>query len=337
MHFGKEMAMAFSTQHTTTSMQYQQVVQQRQQVTTSPVQQSTTPSVNTSTTQQLNQAATSLDISEDEESALIKLLLAKLIEFLNRDEDNQALLDMLSQEAPSLNLSIPNSAPAFITSSDAGTVTQTLEWHTVNQALNFSISGEFQYDDKQINMTYTYSIESAYTFISYKAVHNPPLKDPIIVQFGDRPLGHITNYQTFDIDSDNNNDSLPIFTGDVGFLVHDKNGNRKADDGKELFGPKTGFGFNELDTLDEDQNGFIDKSDSAYKDLYIWQPGVNGSNGQFLSLKQADVAGISTQAITTPFSFLDNQGNTKAQMRYSSFAFSHDFKTRGVHQVDVEI
>lgn len=277
----------------------------------------------------------------DEESALIKLLLAKLVEFLNPDDKNNATLEMLEQDIKTLTseqLSALNEAVIPIElDSQQENVLHIMEFKTFSQALSFSIAGEFSQGDKQITMSYQYNAESAYTYTSYRQVDLSQLKDPLIVQFGDIPLGNVKGTTEFDVNSDNTLNPLPVFNGDVGYLVYDKNHNGRADDGTELFGPQTGQGFSELAALDQDGNGFIDKNDSAYHDLYIWQPTTSKRSGRYMSLSDVGIAGINTQAHETPFTFLDRQGNIKAQMRYSSFAYDNNFQARGVHQVDVAI
>lgn len=351
--------MAISTQNVSASVQYQQNVLLKEQRVIAPrikeqqpepAQQSPLTKEDISETLLANlptqdssptKATQELASPEDEESALIKLLLAKLIKFLNPDDKNNATVEMLEKEISTLsteqltklaNTDIPNELN--ITEDNVLHIT---EFKSFSQALNFSISGEFSHGDKQITMSYQYSAESAYTYISHQQIDLSELKDPLVVQFGHSALGQVNGTTEFDVNSDKTLDHLPIFDGDVGYLVYDKNRNGEADDGKELFGPNTGNGFSELAALDDDGNGFIDQNDSVYNDLFIWQPTTGRSSGRYMSLADVGIIGISTQGHETPFTFLDQQGNVKAQMRYSSFAFDDNYQARGVHQVDVAI
>jgi hypothetical protein len=208
------------------------------------------------------------------------------------------------------------------------------QWQSHKQSLHYQMNGAFEFDGQSVNVNYSFSLsseQSSYTSIETTAA---ALKDPIIVQFGNQGIREIEGKAEFDINQDGELDKLPIFSGDVGYLVYDKNQNLKADNGSELFGPQTGNGFTELAQLDSNKNGFIDSGDEHYDQLYIWQPQQPNS---MTSLTDAKIKAISTSGIDTPFSFYDTKGELSAQMRQSSFAISENGEGRGVHQVDVRI
>ena len=212
------------------------------------------------------------------------------------------------------------------------------QWHSREQSLAYQVQGSFNINDNEIALNYEYSIASEQTSYSKLTMSAEALKDPIIVQYGNQGLGEIEGQTEFNINQDNTLDNLPIFSGDVGYLVFDKNNNQKADDGTELFGPETGQGFVELAQLDSNKNGFIDDEDEHFEQLYIWQPSNdNGITEQWLTLKEAEIQAISLSAINTPFDFYDDQEEIQAQLRQSSFAISESGQGRGVHQVDVRI
>lgn len=208
------------------------------------------------------------------------------------------------------------------------------QWQHRSQSLNYQMKGEFIINDKHIKMDYSFAISSEQTSYSSIEMTAAALKDPLIVQFDNQPIGEIKDHHNFDINQDGNLNKLPVFTGDVGYLVYDKNQNLKADNGSELFGPQTGHGFNELAQLDSNGNGLIDSEDEAYEQLYLWQP---EKSSNMLLLTDANILAINTSAIDTPFSFYDTQGNIMAEMRRSSFAISNDGLGKGVHQIDVRI
>ncbi|WDE04300.1 hypothetical protein SG34_023620 [Thalassomonas viridans] len=226
----------------------------------------------------------------------------------------------------------------------AGEQVQVEEWFTRQQSLSYQMQGEFLLDDKQLSLNYEFNISSESTRYRRFAARAANLQDPLLVQFGSQSLGHIEGGQEFDINGDNSLDTLPVFSGDVGYLVFDKNANGRADDGSELFGPATGNGFNELAAFDSNQNGFIDKEDEHFEQLYLWQPGTAGENGEdpgsqpsWLSLDEAGIMAINLSAIATPYTFYDENDRVQAQMRQSSFAIGENGRGYGVHQVDVRI
>jgi len=212
------------------------------------------------------------------------------------------------------------------------------QWRSHEQHLNYQVQGVFNVNDQELSLDYNFALSSEQVSYSKIEVSAAALKDPIIVQFGSQGLGNIKGQQDFAINQDNTLDSLPIFSGDVGYLVYDKNNNQQADNGNELFGPTTGQGFTELAQLDSNNNGFIDPDDQQFEQLYLWQPnGDIDQIEQLLSLAEAKIQAISLSAISTPFDFYDQQGEIQAQLRLSSFAISESGNGRGVHQIDVRI
>ena len=211
------------------------------------------------------------------------------------------------------------------------------QWHSHEQQLNYQVSGQFNINEQALSLHYNLAITSKHSSYSKTQVTAAALKDPLIVQFGSQGLGNIKGQTSFAINQDDTLDSLPIFSGDVGYLVYDQNDNQQADDGTELFGPKTGHGFTELAQMDSNENGFIDQGDQQFEQLYLWQPGDEKLPERWLSLKDAKIEAISLSAINTPFDFYDQQGEIQAQLRQSSFAISENGSGRGVHQVDVRI
>ena len=210
---------------------------------------------------------------------------------------------------------------------------QVERWQIHHQELNFEMQASFELEGKQLAVNFAFSLASEHTSYSSVEMSARALKDPLIVQFGEQSLGHITDNVLFDINQDEKLDELPIFSGDVGYLVFDKNNNQQADSGNELFGPQTGNGFYELAKLDSDENGLIDANDDVFSQLYVWQP----QQGVLISLQDANIKAIHFSAIDTPFSFYDDEGEIVAQLRQSSFLISETGQARGVHQVDVRI
>jgi len=108
-----------------------------------------------------------------------------------------------------------------------------------------------------------------------------------------------------------------------GLLVWDKNGNGQIDDGNELFGDNTvgsdgkkaGNGFAALGNLDSNSDGKIDGSDTAYKDLRIWQDKNSDGKVQADEIVTLDKAGV--KSINTGYkdsSTIDSNGNAHRQL-----------------------
>ncbi|MGM0600889.1 MAG: hypothetical protein ACQETH_13850 [Candidatus Rifleibacteriota bacterium] len=123
----------------------------------------------------------------------------------------------------------------------------------------------------------------------------------------------------FDINADGELDSTAWVQGDDAFLVFDKNQNGKIDDGSELFGDQNGAdnGFIELAKHDNNKDGRINRQDSVYKALKLYQD-LNG-NGKIESneLKSLDQMGI--KALNLNFVRMNQKINGNSLVLNGSF------------------
>jgi hypothetical protein len=129
----------------------------------------------------------------------------------------------------------------------------------------------------------------------------------------------------FDINADGKLDLSSFILGGNGLLAMDRNHNGKIDDGSELFGDQRGAsnGFEELHKLDENQDGVVDKNDSAYSALSLLTPSsANPNDLQLTSLAAAGIAALKLtysganqsinpgDSIAQEGSFIRNDGTT---------------------------
>ena len=140
------------------------------------------------------------------------------------------------------------------------------------------------------------------------------LTDPLVINMDTNATSISDQKFLFDIDSDGKEDEISFVGKGSGFLALDKNEDGKINDGSELFGTKSGDGFKDLASYDEDKNGWIDENDSVYSKLKVWTKDENG-NDKLLNLKEADVGAIYLGNLDTEFSYKDMDGNTDAVLR----------------------
>lgn len=186
--------------------------------------------------------------------------------------------------------SVPASAPAM----------QVTEWSYRYQELNANFSGELSMAD---GSSFSWSFELAmreeqYSFRTFTAEQ---LKDPLIISLGGTAAELKSKGTAFDFYGNGDVYQLPDLGKGQYYLMQDLNNNQHLDSGLELFGPKTGQGFSELAELDDNQNGFIEASDSQWQHLNLWsrQQGIQ-------SLQQANIAAISAQSVATSFGLYDS-------------------------------
>ncbi|MHC9540964.1 MAG: hypothetical protein AB9903_15805 [Vulcanimicrobiota bacterium] len=109
---------------------------------------------------------------------------------------------------------------------------------------------------------------------------------------------------SFDINGDGKKESTAWVKGGSAFLVMDRNNNGLIDDGNELFGDQHGAsnGFQELARFDTCRDNIIDRKDTVFKALKVYQDlNSNGAidYGEVTSLEKAGVASINLDFTTT--------------------------------------
>ncbi|MCX7205992.1 MAG: hypothetical protein NT086_08430 [Proteobacteria bacterium] len=159
------------------------------------------------------------------------------------------------------------------------------------------------------------------------------LKDPLVVDMGPATTKLSQQSVDFDLDNDGKKESMRLPDASSGLLFLDRNHNGVADNGSELFGPQSGNGFSDLAKLDEDQNGWIDEGDAAYKDLKIWQSGDQAA-GRVQTLAQAGVGAMATASVQTEYALKENE-QLLGQIRASSVWLGEHGGAGSVRQIDL--
>ena len=97
----------------------------------------------------------------------------------------------------------------------------------------------------------------------------------------------------FDLDADGRVDQSSVATGGDAFLVYDRNGNGRIDNGTELFGDQRGAanGFEALRLEDDNKDGRIDGRDLIYNRLQMLTYTPDGQQ-QLSSLFETGVSAI---------------------------------------------
>ncbi len=127
------------------------------------------------------------------------------------------------------------------------------------------------------------------------------LVDPLTIQL-DGTVGNIGAQSFFfDLDADGEAEEIAAPTVGAAFLALDRNGDGTINDGSELFGTKSGDGFEDLAAFDEDGNGWIDEADEVFHKLVVWAKDENGNDIQY-RLKEVGVGALALSRVNTEFS-----------------------------------
>lgn len=162
------------------------------------------------------------------------------------------------------------------------------------------------------------------------------LMDPLVFNF-DCNLESLANRSfQFDLDSDGIGDESFSLKPGSGFLALDLNNDKQINDGSELFGPSTGYGFQELALHDLDGNGWIDENDPVFEKLRIWSPGESGE-AALISLSKAGVGAICLTHDKTAFQLRDRDNELMGEVAANGFFLTEDGEVRPLQEIKLAL
>lgn len=157
------------------------------------------------------------------------------------------------------------------------------------------------------------------------------LRDPLVLSFDGKACELTGERLAFDLDADGSPEQIPGLAAGSCFLVFDRNGNGRADDGSELFGVKSGDGFADLAGLDGDGNGWIDEGDAAFGKLALW------SGDYWNSLTAHGVGALFTGSVAAPFALKDADNQLLGQIRAAGVYLQESGQAGLMQQVDLAV
>lgn len=181
---------------------------------------------------------------------------------------------------------------------------------------------------------FAYSLDLARDYSSRKTSSEAGtlrLRDPLILSFDGKSCELTGERVAFDLNGDGTAEEIPGLGAASGFLVFDRNGNGKADDGSELFGVASGNGFADLARLDSDRNGWIDEADPAWGQLAVW------SGDSFGGLGQRGIGALCCAAVDAPFSLKTKANELLGQIRSAGLYLSEAGEVGQLQQVDLAV
>lgn len=171
-----------------------------------------------------------------------------------------------------------------------------------------------------------------------------PQKDPLVINFGGSAAQLLDQRFSFDLDADGTAENINRLAAGSGFLVFDRNGDGRANDGSELFGTRSGDGFADLAQLDGDGNGWIDEGDAAWTALRVWTPDAESTGGDtattggaLRTLQEANVGAIALASVATPFALKDGNNATLGEVRSTGLYLQESGGAGTVQQVDLSV
>ncbi len=202
----------------------------------------------------------------------------------------------------------------------------------------FSASGSVRTaDGREISFNLNLSMSRSYyeeTNVSVRLGDAAKTTDPLVLNFAGTAAQLTDQRFSFDLDADGQQDKINFVAPGSGFLVFDRNRDGKINDGRELFGPTTGDGFQELAAFDSDGNQWIDENDAIYDQLQVWTRDAQGHDS-LRSLREANVGAINLARVATPFSIKNGANELLAQLRTSGTFLQEDGNAGTIQQIDL--
>ena len=245
----------------------------------------------------------------------------------------------LQGQADEVSYQAPQQPPAQAPVAASNLVYQQSTSYFEAEVSSFSAEGSITTKDGK-SFDFSVSLSMSRAFYSEQnlslAVGNPKKTDPLVINFEGTAAELSTTTFQFDIDANGSQDQIAVLKSNSGMLALDKNGDGKINDGSELFGAKTGNGFNELAAFDDDSNGFIDAADSVYNKLRIWQRHADGSQ-QLLALGDKNIGAIYLGHQTTPFQLKSADNQSLGEVASSGVYLTEQGQVGTVQQINFTV
>lgn len=212
-------------------------------------------------------------------------------------------------------------------------------YHEETENTGFSTQGTVRCADGR-EIKFNLNLEMSRSFQEYYeetvSMRKTAVCDPLVINL-DGNIAELSD-QTFlfDLDGDGELDEINQLSARSGFLALDKNGDGIINDGSELFGAKSGNGFEDLAAYDTDHNGFIDEGDEIWDKLKIWVMDENG-NKQLYSLAEKGVGAICLQNASTDFTLTGQNNQTNALIRKTGIFLYENGAVGTVQHVDMAL
>lgn len=162
------------------------------------------------------------------------------------------------------------------------------------------------------------------------------LMDPLVFSF-DCDLRSLCDKQfSFDLNSDGEAEESFSLRPGSGFLALDLDNDGSITNGKELFGPTTGHGFEELAQYDSDANGWIDENDPIFAKLLVWKPGAVDKK-ELIGLAEGGIGAICLTHDQTSFQLRDQNNRLMGKVAASGFFLTEGGEVRPLQEIKLAV
>ncbi|WP_228677562.1 hypothetical protein [Marinobacter lipolyticus] len=210
-------------------------------------------------------------------------------------------------------------------------------FYSQSESRNFTSSGTIKLDNgEQVDFTLALrqSQSQTYEYSELVQIRERRLTDPLVVNFGSTTAQLTDALFEFDLNSDGTTTPFATLGAGSGYLVLDRNGNGKVDDGSELFGPQSGQGFAELARFDDDGNRWIDANDDIFSSLKVWVQAAEGEQ-DLRTLEEVGVKALYVDSVGGSFTLTNSQGVALGQIKGSGIYLTTGGEVRTLEELDL--
>ncbi|WP_372965810.1 hypothetical protein [Marinobacter sp.] len=210
-------------------------------------------------------------------------------------------------------------------------------FYSEREARSFASTGSISLENGE-TIDFTLSLRQSqsrtYEYSELVQIQERPLTDPLVINFGASTARLTDTLFEFDMAGDGQTGQFASLGSGSGYLVLDRNGNGKVDDGTELFGPQSGSGFSELARFDDDGNRWIDASDEVFSSLSVWVQTADGKEA-LRSLSEVGVQALYVDSAEDRFTLANSQGVPLGQIKASGIYLTTDGEVRTLEELDL--
>lgn len=210
-------------------------------------------------------------------------------------------------------------------------------FYSESETRSFASSGSITLENGE-SIDFTLSLRQSqsrsYEYSELVQIQERPMTDPLVINFGSSTAQLTDSLFEFDMNGDGKTGEFASLGSGSGYLVFDRNGNGKVDDGSELFGPKSGSGFSELAAFDDDGNRWIDANDDVFSQLQVWVQTAEGDE-ELRSLKDVGVQALYVDSADDRFTLTNPQGVPLGQIKASGIYLTTDGEVRTLEELDL--
>jgi len=251
------------------------------------------------------------------------------------DSNSAPIQQQPIQQQPVQQQSVPQPSAGF------GVEYDFHESHYEAESTSFSAQGVVKTaDGKEISFELQLSMERVYAREENVSIRlgdaTRQRKDPLVINFGGTAAQLTSTKFSFDIDADGSAEQLSFVAPNSGFIALDKNNDGKINDGTELFGAKSGDGFQDLAAYDLDKNGWIDDNDAVFDLLKVWSKDAQGHD-VLAGLKQSGVGALYLGKAATPFEIRTSANDSLGAVKSSGIYLNENGSAGTLQQVDLTV